>query len=220
MAGRWLAFAALSTALAIIVLGISANTPRPPRPSRQGSPDGVGLPSFSNPVMLTLFGREVSLSGNTLTLLDTEGRLHDLRVDGRTEVERPRGHTLVHDGDVSRLLPSDDLTVQAALLDHNDGGHFLARNIDANEFVYRDGLVSAVGPDYLDLRRLDRLSTGFAAGDATRFYVDAQAIVRTMPVNVPARLAYARPGQLVGLQGFVADDGAYVAEDVYITVPN
>lgn len=159
---------------------------------------------------ITFVGRLTRIASNELIVADGNGE-QSIDVDSSTELSRGDGHIWKTDHDLTRLKPGDDVYVVQAANANND---FVAEDVTANSFIGRDGIVAAVGKDSLSLRlRTDRLSKDFAP-DSTIFYIDPSTrIVRLGPGGSQANLVLSdlQPGQLVALQGYIADDGAMVA---------
>jgi DNA-binding CsgD family transcriptional regulator len=153
-------------------------------------------------------GRLERVEGDSYFVVDGEGE-HEFLVDGETVVMRGEGHEMVEDHNVSRLEIGDSLEVTA------DRGALpaVAGTITANGFIGRDGIVVGVGPDYLDARvRPDRLADTFNE-EPTRFLIDPNCTIERVASGGRTALSLTdlEVGEQVALQGFIADDGAFVA---------
>jgi DNA-binding CsgD family transcriptional regulator len=149
-------------------------------------------------------GRLVSVEAGSYFVDDGEREV-EFVVTQDTLLDRGEGHMMVEDHDLSRLQPGDSLFVAAKF----GTSPLVAELITANGFIGRDGLIAAIGPDYLDVRlRGPEIDDDFSA-ESTRFLLDPSLTIQGGGGVLP--LSALSAGERVQLQGFLAEDGALVA---------
>jgi hypothetical protein len=157
-----------------------------------------------------LTGHLVRIQDGMLVVEGGEGEL-SVHVHPKTEVVRGVGLSLVTDYDLTRLQLNDSLWVAAEV--HDDGTMF-ARQITANGFVTRDGVIEARGAGFIDVMpRLSRVDEGLAA-EPMRVWISPAARVEWLDAGGARSMGYVTDllvGRRVHFQGFRNDDGTWVA---------
>jgi len=154
-----------------------------------------------------LTGHLVRMEPDMFVVADDEGEL-SVYVHPRTEVVRGVGLSLVTDNDLSRLQLNDSLWVSAEV---RPDGTMFARQITANGFVTRDGVIEARGAGFIDVR--PRLGQG-PASESMRVWISPAARVEWTDAGGARSFGYVTDllvGRRVVFQGFRADDGTWVA---------
>lgn len=170
----------------------------------------AAVPTFEQKAVA---GHLVRIEPDMLVVADGDGELV-VYVHPRTEVVRGVGLSLVTDFDVSRLQLNDSLWVAAEV---RDDGTMFARQVTANGFVTRDGVIQARGAGFIDVQaRLARIEN--APAEQMRVWISPAARVEWLDAVGTRSMGYVTDllvGRRVVFQGFRADDGTWVATQLW-----
>jgi hypothetical protein len=147
----------------------------------------------------------VSFSGTTLNVEDVFGAMQRVETSASTDVARGVDYAFITDHNTSRLRAGDALYIYGSAV---GSGVFRAGRITANGFIGRDGIVTQRGDGFIEVLLRKARPANEYEDVPERFLLDPSLEVQSPRGLTLTDLA---PGIGAGIQGFIADDGTFVA---------